>query len=67
MKKKSIGEKIKELRKSQDLTQLQLGMLSGVHAISIFRIENGKVKPNEPTLRCLASALGTTLEKLKGE
>lgn len=41
----SIGIRIKELRKSMNLTQQDLGDICGIHGSNIGRIENGSVLP----------------------
>lgn len=62
----SLAYKIKNLRADKKWTQRDLSIASGVTSETISRIENEHIlDPNEPTLRCLASALNVTLEDLQ--
>ena len=65
MKKLTIGEKIRELRKARRLSQIDLAMKSLVSPITIVRIENGQVNPIPATLKCIADALEIKVEDLK--
>ena len=56
--------KIAEIRKSKGLSQERLAALSGVHRVTIARLETGKTVPKLPTLKRLAVALGVTLDEL---
>ena len=42
------------------LSQAELARQSGLHALTISRLESGRVKPSTRTVRALAHALGTT-------
>lgn len=58
MATKSIGEKLKRLRKWRNLTATELAHLSGVHQTTISAIENGRHKsPGIDTIERLAKAL----------
>ncbi len=62
--------KLKELRKSRNLTQAQLAELSGVNSRQIQRIENGESDISNVTLKnahALAKALGVSMEELLEE
>lgn len=61
---KAIGERIKNYRKKQDLTQAKLGDLSGIEPSNISHIERGATKASFPTLLSIANALGVTLDDL---
>lgn len=54
----TIGEKIRQLRKTRKLTQKQLGELSGIAEPTIRRYELGKLNPKRETLYKIAKALG---------
>ena len=54
----TIGEKIRLLRKKNNLTQQQLADLIGVSAISIRKYEAGSRQPSQTTLRVIADVLG---------
>ena len=56
--------KLAQLRKAQGLSQERLAELSGVHRVSIARIESGAITPNIRTLEKLASALQVAVTEL---
>lgn len=56
----TFGEKIKESRKSQNLTQKQLAQLIGAAHNSISDWENNKNKPDPDTIELLCGALKIT-------
>ena len=60
----NISERIKALRKARKMTQYSLANLSYISALTIVRIENGQVTPNKSTLKCIADALGVSLDEL---
>jgi transcriptional regulator with XRE-family HTH domain len=55
---------LKELRKKKAMTLLELASLSGVSAISISRIEQGKHEARPSTRKKLAAALGVPVEQI---
>jgi transcriptional regulator with XRE-family HTH domain len=64
----SLANKIKELRLINGLTQEELAHKAGVTYSTVNLLENGKnTNPNNSTLRCIANALGVTVNELKGE
>jgi transcriptional regulator with XRE-family HTH domain len=60
----SVGERIKELRKSTKQTQAQLAEKVGVSYIQIGRYETQKSSPSADVLQKLADALETTTDFL---
>jgi len=58
---------LRALRTRRGLSLRKLGELSGVHYVSIVRIEAGTLDPRLSTLRRLAEALNVTLSELAGE
>ena len=56
--------KLAQVRKAQGLSQERLAELSGVHRVSIARIETGEISPNIRTLEKLADALQVTVGEL---
>ena len=54
----TIGEKIRQHRKARNMTQKQLGELSGIAEPTIRRYELGKLNPKRETLTKIADALG---------
>ena len=61
-----FGKRLKDLRKSANLTQQQLGNLVGVTKVSICCYENGTRTPTLDTLIDLADSLNTPLTYLLG-
>ena len=62
-----IGMRIRGIRKSQRLTQKELGALIGVSPSAIMRYELGERRPSIDMLRRLAGALDAPLSALIGE
>ena len=56
----AIGETIREYRKKRNLTQKQLGELSGTSESTIKQYELGKRQPRIEQLKKIAEALGVT-------
>jgi len=63
-----FGEKIRELRKSQNLTQKELGDLVGVTFAYISKVENERLDfadyPSEDLILKLAAAMGADEDEL---
>ncbi len=59
---KLIGDRIRILRKTKDLTQTELAELVGKDRQYLYKIEKGKVTPNIVTISALAVALEITLK-----
>lgn len=57
-----IGHRIAELRKKQNLTQIQLAERCGIAQAHIARIETGRYSVGLDTLAQIASALGKTVD-----
>ena len=55
----TLGTNIAKLRESKKLTQEELGKLSGVSRVSIYKIETGQSTPRDTTLQHIAEALHT--------
>lgn len=51
-------------RKSHGMTQEELAAVSGVHRVTIARIETGDTSPKAETLKRLADALGVLVDDL---
>lgn len=60
----TIGERIREVRKSRGLTQKELGERLGLSYQSIAQWENDLRKPKSETILKIASALGVRYEDL---
>lgn len=55
--KKQLGQRIKTIRKQQQLTQETLAEMIGIEIPSLSNIETGKFAPSVETLEKLAAAL----------
>ena len=53
----AFADNLRRLRLAAFLSQAELGRRSGVHAITITRLEAGRTAPSTRTVRALASAL----------
>lgn len=61
-----IGERIKSLRKDNNLTQKKLADLTGLSEISIRKYENGERNPKFDTLEKISQALNVQVDYLLG-
>ncbi len=59
----SIGENIKRIRQSTNVTQKQLGELVGVDQSMICQIERGTKTPNMALWKQIADVFGCSVEK----
>jgi transcriptional regulator with XRE-family HTH domain len=50
-------ENLRRIRLGQFLSQAELARRSGVHPLTVTRLENGKTAPSTRTVRALAQAL----------
>lgn len=62
----TIGERIREIRKSRGLTQKELGERLGLSYQSIAQWENDLRKPKSETILKIACALGVRYEDIVG-
>lgn len=56
--------RLAEVRQSKGMTQEQLAAATGVHRVTIARIETGEISPKATTLKKLADALGVLMDDL---
>ncbi len=59
--------RLKEWREKRGLSLRKLGALSGVHYVSLIKLEAGRLDPQLSTLLKLCEALRVTLSQLVGE
>jgi transcriptional regulator with XRE-family HTH domain len=59
--------RLKEWREKRGLSLRKLGELSGVHYVSLVKLEAGRLDPQLSTLLKLCEALRVTLSQLVGE
>lgn len=64
MTHKRVGNRIKELRSNQGMTQAELAELVGVARVSIVAIENGRFLPTIETALNISQALSTPVEQI---
>lgn len=60
----ALGKRIKEARKKQKLTQMQLAELAGMEPNNLSHIERGLSKGSVQSLVNIATSLGITLDSL---
>ncbi len=63
----TVGERIKATRKSQKMTQAQLGKLVGMSQAAVGQFEKSKVTPKDSTIEKFAAALGVSSRFLRGD
>lgn len=64
-KSTGFGQRLRELRLAQGLTQTELANRVDVLYQAVQQIELGKVEPNWPTVLKLADALGVSLDEFR--
>lgn len=60
----TIGDRLKNLRTKQELTQLELAIKCGLRPEVISKLENNRGNASLASLHKLAPALGTTIDEL---
>jgi transcriptional regulator with XRE-family HTH domain len=60
----AFSENLRRIRLAAFLSQAELGRRSGVHAITITRLESGRTAPSTRTVRALAASLGVEPSQL---
>lgn len=60
----SIGERIRQFRTNQKMTQKQLGERAGIAEPTIRKYESGKLNPKKETLQKIANALNIPMHEL---
>ena len=61
---KKLGERIRQLRKSKNMTQVELAVACNNYAEQIGRIERGKLNVSISTLKMIGKALNVKLSVL---
>lgn len=59
----NVGNRIKELRIKQNLSNSKLASLAGLSQPVMNKLENGSRNPDIPTIEKICSALGITLKE----
>jgi len=60
----AFPENLRRIRLTQFLSQAELARRSGVHPLTVTRLENGKTAPSTRTVRALAQTLGVPASDL---
>ena len=64
----NLGKRIRELRKLNQLTQMELADLTGISYVYVSKIENGQAYPGLEIISEIAEAVGVTIDYLiRGE
>lgn len=61
---KKIGQRIRCLRKEQNLSQLELAVIMNNHAEQLGRIERGEINVTVGTLQKVAEGLNITIREI---
>ena len=61
--RKAIGNRIRELRKSQKLSQQKLALMVNVERSYLAKIEGGKRNPSLECIKKISKGLGLSLEE----
>ena len=62
MNNNGFAKRIRDLRRSKNLSQIELGKIVDLHYTHIGRYERGQSKPSSDTLKKLADAFGVTTD-----
>ena len=60
----SFGNRIKELRKDREMTQLDLCAVTGWEQAYLSRVENGRIDVCLKSIQALANAFGLSIAEL---
>lgn len=63
--RKRIGERIRQLRKQQGVSQVELAEKAGLSQPHIVRIEQGRYSVGLDILQAIAKALGCTVDMVE--
>jgi transcriptional regulator with XRE-family HTH domain len=63
---KTLGERIRELRESKDISLREFAARLGISASFVSDVELGRRFPSDKVLAEMAKLLGTTFDELKG-
>ena len=63
----SIGDRIRELRNSRNMTQDELAEAAEINRVSVAKYEAGIVRPTAKNLAKLSAALGVTSDYILGQ
>ena len=61
---KLLGQRIKDLRKRNKLTQVELAVIIGMETTNLCKLENGGQLPKEENIEKLAKALNVNVRDL---
>lgn len=66
LRSETTGERVRRLREALGWSQVELGSATDIDHTAISRLEHDRVRPSHRTLRDVASALGVSVEYLRG-
>ena len=61
-----VGDRLRQYREQQNLSQDELAELASIHRVTLSRYESGRVEPGAQALARIADALGVTTDILLG-
>ena len=62
-----VGDSIKKLRESHDLTQEELGKIAGVSAMAVSQWENGRAVPRMGSIQSMSDYFGIPKSAIMGD
>ncbi|TAL59315.1 MAG: XRE family transcriptional regulator, partial [Bacteroidetes bacterium] len=62
--RKKLGQRVRQLRKQQKISQAQLAFESGLSREEVYRLEQGNKNPTTDTLHAIASSLEVHIREL---
>ena len=63
----NVGESIKKLRESHDMTQEQLGVVAGVSSMAVSQWENGRAVPRMGSIQRMSDYFGVPKSTIMGD
>ena len=63
----TTGERIREIRRDQNISQTQLAQAAGLNQPQVSAVEGGRVKPSAKTIEKIATALHVPVESITNE
>lgn len=62
----SVGDRIRELRRAQGLSQDQLAEMANLNRVTVARYESGRIEPGAQALIRIAAAMDVSVDELLG-
>lgn len=61
---REFGARVREIRQEQGLTQVELAEISGLHRVTVAKIETGQLDVQLSTVHRLAGGMGLPVSEL---